>query len=137
MTIRNTSDARLVNNMTALDGNVVRENVVAATPVANVVAVDYYGPRIVTVASPAANFTVNLTNAPVDNNKSINLNVVVTQGGTAYLANAFQVGGSAQTLRWVGGVTPTATANKIDIFSFSIIRQSDAWTILGQASLNF
>lgn len=137
MTIRTALDSRLINGTTALDGNVSREDIFPGTIVSNILSVDYYGPRIISVSSPSANFTVNLTNAPVDNNKSINLNVVVTQNATGRLASAFQVGGAAQTLRWVGGVTPTPTANKIDIFSFSIIRQSDAWTILGQASLNF
>ena len=137
MSIRNTLDTRLIYNGAVLDGNVAREDMIAGTIVSDILSVNYYGPRIISVASPAANFTVNLVNAPVDDLHAINLNIVVTQGATGRLASAFQVGGVGQTLRWVGGVTPTATANKIDIFSFSIIRQSSAWTILGQASLNF
>jgi hypothetical protein len=125
-------------NNANVDGQIVRESIIAGTISASVLAVDYYGgSRIITVSSPASNFTVNLTNPPVDNNETINLNIVVTQGATGRLANAFSINGTGQTLRWVGGVTPTPTNSKIDIFSFTIIRQSDAWTVLGQASLNF
>lgn len=138
MTVRNTLDSRLMFNNANVDGQIVRESIIAGTISASVLAVNYYGgSRIITVSSPASNFTVNLTNPPVDNNETINLNIVVTQGATGRLASAFSINGVGQTLRWVGGVTPTPTNNKIDIFSFTIIRQSDAWTVLGQASLNF
>lgn len=137
MTIRGTQDARLVNNGAVLDGTVVRENIVVGSISASVCTVDYNSSRIVSISSPSSNFTINLINAPVDDNKTINLNVFITQGATGRIPNAFQIGGVAQTLRWVGNVTPTATNNKIDIFSFSLIRQSATWTVLGQASLNF
>lgn len=138
MTIRSTQDARLMFNSPTLDGTVVREQMLVGTISASVLTVDYFsGSRIISVASPASNFTVNLTNTPIDDNETVNLNLVVTQGATGRIPNAFQIGGVGQTLRWVGGVTPTATNSKIDIFSFTIIRQSATWTVLGQASLNF
>jgi hypothetical protein len=137
MSIRNTQDARLLNNGAVLDGTIRRESITAGTISSNVLTIDYWSNNIVSVSSPAANFTVNLTNAPLDNDKTINFNVIVTQGATGRIPNAFQIGGAAQTLRWVGNITPTATNSKIDIFSFTVIRQSSAWTVLGQASLNF
>lgn len=137
MSIRNTQDARLINNGAVLDGTVARETIAAGTITSNILDINYYGPRIISVSSPGANFTVNLINAPLDDNRTINLNVFVTQGATGRIPSAFSIGGSGQTLRWVGNVTPTATNSKIDIFSFTVIRQSATWTVLGQASLNF
>lgn len=137
MTIRNTNNSRLMNTSDSLDGVVRRESILTGSISASVCSVDYFSSNIFSISSPASNFTVNLINAPLDNDKIININLVVTQGATARIPNAFQIDGSAQTILWVGNIVPTGTNNKIDIFSFSIIRQSSAWTVLGQASLNF
>lgn len=87
--------------------------------------------------NPSANFTVNFTNVPTTNNKAITFTVFVTQGGTGYVPNAVQVDGSAQTIKWAQGSTPVPTANKIDIFSFTLIRLSGSWTVFGNANTNF
>ena len=137
MSIRNTKDSRLLDNTASLDGTIRRESITPGTIASDILTVDYWSNSIYSVSSPSANFTVNLVNAPTENDKIINLNIVVTQGATARIPSAFQIGGAAQTLRWVANITPTGTSNKIDIFSFSIIRQSSAWVVLGQASLNF
>lgn len=138
MTIRNALGSSLMGSNTGgIDGTVRRESIFPGTISSNILTADYSNANIISVSSPGANFTVNLTNAPLDENKIINLTVVVTQGTTGRIPSAFSIGGVSQTLRWVGNVTPTATNSKIDIFSFSIIRQSSAWTVLGQASLNF
>lgn len=138
MTIRNALGSSLMGSKTdGLDGTVRRESIFSGTISSNILTADYNNPNIISVSSPAANFTVNLTNAPLDDNKVINLTVIVTQGATGRIPSAFSIGGVSQTLRWVGNVVPTATNSKIDIFSFSIIRQSSAWVVIGQASLNF
>jgi hypothetical protein len=74
---------------------------------------------------------------PTTNNKAITFTIFVTQGATPYLPNAVQIDGSAQTIKWAQSTTPTPTANKIDIFSFTTIRLSDAWTVFGNANTNF
>ena len=139
MSIRNTRDSRLINNGVVLDGTAIRENISVGTISSSVCAVDYTSSNIVSISSPSSNFTVNLINAPLDNNKVITVTLIVTQGATGRIPNAFQVAGAGQTLRWVAGVTPTGTSSsgKIDVFAFSVVRQSNAWTVLGQASLNF
>ena len=120
-----------------LDVQEIRESVSSNSLSSGTLTIDYTGGTNVTLSSPASNFTVDLTNTPTDNDKVINVTVITTQGSTAYIPSAFEIDGSAQTIRWVGGVTPTGTANKIDIFSFTLIRQSSSWTVLAQASLNF
>jgi|SRR6056300_439532 len=115
----------------------VRESLSSELLSAGTLTIDYATGTNVTLSSPSSNFTVDLTNTPTDNDKVINVTVITTQGSTAYIPSAFEIDGSAQTIRWVAGITPTPTANKIDIFSFTLIRQSSSWTVLAQASLNF
>lgn len=87
--------------------------------------------------NPSANFTVNFTNIPTTNNKAMTFTIFVSQGATAYLPNAVQIDGNAQTIKWAQGITPTPTASKIDIFSFTLVRLSSSWTVFGNANVNF
>lgn len=107
---------------------------------ANVLTADYSAGNIYYVnTAPTANFTLNLTNVPVQNGYSVSVTVVVTQGSTGYIPSAVQVAGTGQTLRWTTGTapTPTSSAGKLDIFSFTMIRRGDAWIVLGSSVLNF
>jgi len=79
----------------------------------------------------AANFTVNLTNTPTTNNRIITINLLLIQGATARFASAIQINGSPQTIRWAGYAPPTPAANRFEIQSFSLIRQSSTWTVFG------
>jgi hypothetical protein len=84
--------------------------------------------------------TFNATNVPTDNSKIMTINVFVTQGSTGYIPTVFQIAGSSNTIRWAGGTapTPTSSAGKIDIFSFTLQRTSGgAWIVYGSSSLNF
>lgn len=126
-----------VNITGRLDVQEIRETVSSSSLSSGTLTINYATGSNVTLSSPASNFTVNVTNVPTDNDKIINVTVVVTQGSTGRLPTVLQIDGASQTIRWVAGITPTATANKIDIFSFTLIRQSSTWTVLAQASLNF
>ncbi len=84
--------------------------------------------------------TFNVTNVPADSSKAMTINVLVTQGSTGYIPTTFQIAGTSQPIRWAAGATPTPTssANKIDIFSFTLLRTSaGVWIVLGSANLNF
>jgi trimeric autotransporter adhesin len=114
------------------------EKVNTSSITSNVMTCDYTtGAIYYQSTNPSANFTANFTNVPTTNNKAITFTIFVTQGATAYLPNAVQIEGSAQTIKWAQSTTPTPTANKIDIFSFTLIRLSDAWTVFGNANTNF
>jgi hypothetical protein len=91
-----------------------------------------------TSASPTANFGVITTNLPTTNNKITTMSFMITQGATGYIPNALSVNGANQTIKWVGGTapTPTSSAGKIDIFTFSLLRLSDAWIVLASTNLN-
>jgi len=119
----------------------MRETVVDVTLSSNVGTLDWTAGNIYYIATaPSANMTFNATNVPSDNSKIMTINVFVTQGSTGYVPTLFQIAGSSQTIRWAGGSapTPTSSAGKIDIFSFTLQRTSGgAWIVYGSSSLNF
>ena len=118
----------------------MREALVATTITSNVAACDWSAGNIYWIASaPSANFTGALTNVPTDNNKIMTINVFVTQGATGYIPSALTIAGSATTIKWPGAAAPTATgaAGRIDAFTFTLVRISSAWTVLGSANLNW
>lgn len=119
----------------------LRENVVDVTLSSNVATLDWTAGNIYYIATaPTASMTFNATNVPTDASKIMTINVFVTQGSTGYIPTVFQIAGSSNTIRWAGGSapTPTSSAGKIDIFSFTLQRTSGgAWIVYGSSSLNF
>lgn len=119
----------------------LREQVVDVTLASNVGTLDWASGNIYYIATaPSAAMTFNVTNLPTDASKIMTINVFVTQGSTGYIPTTFQIGAAAQTIRWAGGIAPTATstAGKIDIFSFSLQRTSGGdWIVYGSANQNF
>jgi hypothetical protein len=123
-----------------IDKTTIRESVADASVSASVVTADYAtGDIFYLGTAPGSNFTVNLTNAPTDNGKAVTVVIFVTQGATGYYPNVVQVAGSAQTIKWANGAapTPTSSAGKIDIFSFTFVRRSSAWTVFGSSNLGY
>lgn len=123
------------------DANEIRETVVDVTLASNVGTLDWTAGNIYYIATaPTASMTFNVTNVPTDNSKMMTINVFVTQGSTGYIPTTFQIGGASQTIRWPGGTapTPTSSAGKIDIFSFTMQRTSaGSWIVYGGSSVNF
>ena len=119
----------------------LRETVVDVTLSSNAGTLDWTAGNIYYIATaPTGNMTLNVTNVPADASKIMTINVLTTQGSTGYVPGTFQIGGAAQTIRWAGGSapTPTSSAGKIDIFSFTMQRTTaGAWIVYGSASLNF
>jgi hypothetical protein len=85
-------------------------------------------------SSVSANFTINFTNMPTVNLRAMGVTLIITQGATAYLPTAAQVGGSATTINWANNIVPTGTANRTDIVSFTLVYASSTWTIYGSVS---
>lgn len=82
----------------------------------------------------ASNFTVNVTNIGLASGSVTNISLLLVQGATAYMANALQIAGVAQTINWRDGSAPTGTANKVDIVNFSILNNSGTYTVIGQGA---
>lgn len=79
----------------------------------------------------SANFTANFTNVPTTNNRTNNFTLMLYQGASPYYPNVVQIDGVAQTILWFDGNTPIPVANKTEIATFSLVRVSDTWRVLG------
>ena len=129
-----------VTTADALKADVISETTTDYTLSSNVLTFNLSNGNVGYIATaPTAAMTFNFTNAPTTNGKSISVSVFVTQGATGYIPTTVQIAGTGQTIKWAGGSAPTATngAGKIDVFSFTLIRRSSAWTVLGSALANF
>jgi len=139
-----TTSALTASGAVSLSGTVdiqeMREALVATTITSNVAACDWSAGNIYWIGSaPSANFTVALTNVPTDNNKIMTINVFVTQGATGYIPSAITIAGVSQTIKWPSAAAPgpTSVAGRIDVFTFTLVRISSAWTVLGSSNLNW
>lgn len=66
--------------------------------------------------------------------QSITIQVIVTNGGTAYHHTALTIDGNAVTPQWMGAAAPSAgTVNKRDTYTFQIIKTGSA-TFIAQAT---
>lgn len=82
--------------------------------------------------TPAANFTVNVTNVPTTDNRTIKIVVAIAQSaGAAYYPNALQIDGVAQTINWQFNQLPNPLVSKKEIATFLLVRVGAAWTVLG------
>jgi len=91
-------------------------------------------------SNASANYTLNVRgdgstalNTIMDTGESVTIAHMVTQGGTAYYNNAFQVDGSSITPEWQGGEAPTeGNVNSIDVYTYTIIKTANAtFKVLG------
>jgi hypothetical protein len=118
----------------------LRENVVPVTLSSNTGTFSWTLGNIYYIsAAPTGAMTFNFTNMPTDNDKVMTVNVLVTQGSTGYIPTTVQVAGTNQTIRWPNGLvpTPTSSAGKIDIFSFTFLRSGNAWILFANSNLNY
>jgi hypothetical protein len=129
-----------VNLSGTVDIQELRENLVPLSLSSNTGTFDWTLGNIYYIsAAPTGAMTFNFTNMPTDNDKVMTVNVLVTQGSTGYLPTTVQVAGTNQTIRWPNGSapTPTSSASKIDIFSFTFIRSGSAWIVFANSNLNY
>ena len=78
-------------------------------------------------SSIAGNFTPNFTQLDLSNSEITNISIILDQGGTAYLPDAYKVNSTASTLYWEGSAMPTGSANKVDTVDLKILRVSDSY----------
>ena len=112
----------------------ITEKLVPSVGGTGTVAYDLSLASIFYANGPAGNITANFTNVPTTNNRIITPTVILSQSATPRIVNAVQIDTAAQTINWANGTTPTGTANKQDVFGFSLIRSGSTWKVLGQMS---
>jgi hypothetical protein len=116
------------------------EDLIDVAQSSNVVGIDYNNGNIYYLSNtPAANMTFNFTNVPTTDGRISTMNVFVTQGSTGYIPSTFTINGSGVTIKWAGNSapTPTSTNGRIDVFTFTFIRRSGAYILLGAITANF
>lgn len=94
-------------------------------------------------SNASANWTFNFRgdgsttlNSLMATGEALTVAFLVTQGSTAYFANAFQVDGNSVTPKWQGGTAPSSgNVNSIDSYTFTIIKTANAtFTVLANVS---
>ena len=120
-----------VNNQLIIEDG-VSEKFSSLTGATGVVTHDCDNGHIFYHSSISADFTANFTNLGLSTNYGTTLTLILSQGATARIPSAVQIGGVAQTINWQGGSAPTGTNNGIDAVSFTILRVSGSYVVLGQ-----
>jgi hypothetical protein len=137
--ITSTATISTIVGTTALEEVLEKSNVTASAMGANVnfdvldCAVVYY------TANSTANSTLNIRgnstvslNTVMSTNQTITIAFSVTNNSSAFRVANVQIDGTSITPKWSGGSAPTASANSIDSYVFSIIKTgSAAYTVLG------
>ena len=121
-----------IGDLTSITG--ISESFVQLTGATGTVTHDTSTSSIFNHSSIAANFTANFTNVSTTNLRAKAIVLILIQGATAYMPTAVQIDGVSQTIKWAGGVQPGGTATGINVVSFTLLRSSSTWTVVGQAS---
>ena len=135
--IANTTTIAVGNNTNVEIASLLKSNEIlqTLTSATGTVTHNINSSQIFYHTSIAANFTANFTNVSTTNNRTTTITLLLNQGATAYIPNAVQIEGVAQTIKWQGGTAPTGNANKLDIVTFVLVRVSGSWaSVIGQLS---
>ena len=139
VTTANLSSLTVFGGTTSLEEVIEKANVTATAMGANVnfdvldCAVQYY------TANSTANSTLNIRgnstvslNTVMAANQSLTVVFSITNNSSAYRVANLQIDGTSVTPKWSGGSAPTASANSVDAYSFTVIKTgSAAYTVLG------
>lgn len=117
---------------TALTTGKVEETVGTKTGATGTVVHDCAATHVFFHTSISANFTANFTNLGLETGKATTVTLILNQGSPAYIPNAVQIGGAAQTIQWQGSTPPSGNVNKTDIVSFSIVNDGGVYYVYGQ-----
>jgi hypothetical protein len=78
------------------------------------------------------NASINFINVPATGPIAAVFVLIVQQGGPPYNFTSVSIGGTAHTINWLGGVAPVAATNKLEAYSFTLLRTGSTWTVAGQ-----
>ncbi len=110
----------------------VKESFAAKSSATGTVTHDCVTSSIFYHTSPSDNWTANFTSLNLSASYATSVTMVISQGGTAYLPTAVQIEGSVQTLNWQGNTTPSGTASRNNVVTFSILNNGGTYIVLGQ-----
>ena len=82
--------------------------------------------------NPAANFKANFTNVELTTSYALVFSLVIDQGASGYYPSGIQINSIDQTINWQNNTLPTASSNRKDVVSFSILNHNSNYIVLGQ-----
>ena len=88
--------------------------------------------HIINMETPQTNIHLKLTNLDLSVGEATTITVVIEQGANAYIPNELDIDDESQNIKWQGGAEPSGTADGVDVISFSILRKSGSYLLLGQ-----
>lgn len=77
----------------------------------------------------SSNWTANLINLPLDNDRQYNFRFYIEQSVTPYIPITVQINSLTQSIEWQAGSAPSGTPNATDIIEFNILRYNNNWTV--------
>lgn len=83
-------------------------------------------------SAPTTNYIANFVSMPTTGDVSVACTIMLAQGTTARTLSGVKIGGTAVTVKWSGGATPSVSASKTDVFEFNFLRLSGTWSALGK-----
>jgi len=95
---------------------------------------DFNNGSIFYIAGLTGSGTWNIQNISSSSNAATSLTFVVQQGATAYSASAYQLGGTAVSVKWLDGTIPTGSANSTDVIGLTAFRSGSSWNVIGSLS---
>ncbi len=95
---------------------------------------DFNSGSIFYIAGLTGSGTWNVQNIPSASNAATSLTFVIQQGATAYTASAYQLGGTAVSVKWLDATAPTGSANSTDIIGITVFRSGSVWNVVGSLS---
>lgn len=117
--------------LTSLVAKSSAEYMIVKSLVSGSINYDYFGGTVY-YHTLNGNVAANFINVPTSNPLAAVFVLVVQQGATPYGFTSISIGGTAYTINWLGGVAPTPTASKLEVYSFTLLRTASAWTLAGQ-----
>lgn len=139
-TLTNTTLSGTTSLLASIITNAAEVATVSATAATGTINYDVSTQAVLYYTTNAsANWTLNVRhssgtslNTAMATGQAITITFLVTQGGTAYYNNVFQIDGSSVTPKWQGGTAPTSgNASGIDVYTYTIIKTGSAtFTVL-------
>lgn len=121
--------------LAAILENAAELTTISATAATGTIAYDVLTQSVLYYTTNAsANWTLNVRgssgttlNTVMSIGQTVTVTFMVTNGGTAYYASAFQIDGTSVTPKWQGGTAPTSgNASSIDVYTYAIVKTASA-----------
>lgn len=84
--------------------------------------------------SVSDSFTANFTNVPTTDGRSYVLTLILLQGSYPFIPHAVSINGVSQNIYWANNAQPAGTANKKEIFTFTLVRANGSWVVTAVVS---